>query len=66
MPTDVLEAVHIAELEEESVKLLRPYLREMEELVRAKSVYIHEKREEMAVEWHEHQLDDKKVFIAIS
>jgi isoleucyl-tRNA synthetase len=66
VPTDVLEAVHIAELEEESINLLRPYLREMEELVRAKSVYIHEKREEVAVEWHEHQLDDKKVFIAIS
>jgi isoleucyl-tRNA synthetase len=66
VPTDVLEAVHIAELEKESIKLLKPYLREMEELVRAKNVYIHEKREEVSVEWHEHQLDDKKVFIAIS
>jgi isoleucyl-tRNA synthetase len=66
VPTDVLEAVHIAELEEESIKLLRPYLKEMEELVRAKRVQIHERREEATVEWHEHQLDDKKVYIAIS
>jgi isoleucyl-tRNA synthetase len=66
VPTDVLEAVHIAELEKEGIEMLRPYLKEMEELVRAKSVHIHEKREEVSVEWHEHQLDDKKVYIAIS
>jgi isoleucyl-tRNA synthetase len=66
VPTDVLEAVHIAELEKESIALLRPYLREMEELVRAKRVHIHERREEIAAEWHEHQLDDKKVYLAIS
>jgi isoleucyl-tRNA synthetase len=66
VPTDILEAVHIAELDKESIKLLRPYLKGMEELVRAKSVHIHERREEVAVEWHEHQLDDKKVYLAIS
>ncbi|MEM2105765.1 MAG: isoleucine--tRNA ligase [Candidatus Bathyarchaeia archaeon] len=66
MPTDVLNVVHIAELEKESIKLLEPYLKEMEELVRAKSVQLHERREEVKVEWREHQLDDKKVYIAIS
>ncbi|MGQ9531065.1 MAG: isoleucine--tRNA ligase [Candidatus Bathycorpusculaceae bacterium] len=66
VPTDILEVVHIAELEKESVKLLMPYLKEMEELVRAKRVHIHEKLDEVKVEWHEHQLDDKRVYIAIS
>jgi len=66
MPTDVLNAVHIAELEKESITLLEPYLKEMEELVRAKSVHLHERREEVKAEWREHQLDDKKVYIAIS
>jgi isoleucyl-tRNA synthetase len=65
MPTDVLEAVHIAELDGESVRLLKPYLKEMEELVRTKKVLLHSSREEMEAKWHEHQLDDKKIYIAI-
>jgi isoleucyl-tRNA synthetase len=65
MPSDILEAVYIAELDDESVKLLKPYLKEMEELVRAKNVYLHGKREEVEAKWHEHQLDEKKIYIAI-
>jgi isoleucyl-tRNA synthetase len=65
VPTDVLEAVYIAELEDESIRLLKPYLTEMKELVRAKNVHLQGNREEVEVEWHEYQLDDKKVYIAI-
>ena len=65
VPTDVLEAVHIAELEDESIRLLKPYLKMMEELVRANNVYLHGNREEVKTKWHEHQLDDKKIYIAI-
>jgi isoleucyl-tRNA synthetase len=65
VPTDVLEAVHIAELDDESIRLLKPYLKMMEELVRAKNVYLHGSQEEVKAKWHEHQLDDKKIYIAI-
>jgi isoleucyl-tRNA synthetase len=65
MPTDVLEVVHIAELDDESVRLLKPYLKEMEELVRTKKVQLHTSREEIDAKWHEHQLDDKRIYIAI-
>ncbi len=66
VPTDVLDAVYIAELEDESIRLLKPYLKEMKELVRAQNVYLQSKREEVGAKWHEYQLDDKKVYIAIS
>ncbi|NWG11521.1 isoleucine--tRNA ligase [Candidatus Bathyarchaeota archaeon] len=65
MPTDVLEAVHIAELDDESIRLFKPYLNEMEELVRTKKVYLHSSCNELDTKWHEHQLDDKKIFVAI-
>ena len=65
VPTDVLESVYIAEMEDESMRLLRPYLKDMEELVRAKNVYLQGSREEVGAKWHEYQLDDKKVYIAI-
>lgn len=65
VPTDVLEAVHIAELEDESIRLLKPCLKAMEELVRAKNVYLHGRREEVEAKWHEYPLDDKKIYIAI-
>jgi isoleucyl-tRNA synthetase len=66
MPTDILEAVHLAELDQESVKLVEPYLTEMAELVRTKKVYLHERRAEAKSDWHEYLLDKKKVFVAIS
>jgi isoleucyl-tRNA synthetase len=64
-PTDVLEEVHISELDNQSVRLLEPYLMEMEELVRTKKVLLHGSRERIELKWHEHQLDDKKIYIAI-
>jgi hypothetical protein len=60
-----LDAVHIADVDEEGIRLLKPYLKMMEELVRAKKVYLHGNREELKAKWHEHQLDDKKIHIAI-
>jgi isoleucyl-tRNA synthetase len=65
VPTDVLEVVYVAELDSESIRLLKPYLKEMEELVRAKNVKLQESHEEVGVDWHEYQLDDRKVYIAI-
>ncbi len=66
MPTDILEAVHIAELDPEGSKLLEPYLTEMAELVRAKKVYIHKERSELKAKWHERTLDNKKIYVAVS
>jgi len=65
MPSDTLEGVHIAELEEESVRLTEPYIGEMANLVRALKVHMHRKRKELDTEWHETELDGKKVFISI-
>jgi isoleucyl-tRNA synthetase len=65
VPTDVLDGVHIAELDDESVGLLQPYLEEMADLVRAKKVHLHGKREELQAEWHEIELDGKKIFVNI-
>jgi isoleucyl-tRNA synthetase len=65
VPTDVLEAVYIGDLDDESAGLLEPYLAGMAELVRAKKVVLSDKRDEVGAEWHEHQLDDKKIYIAI-
>ena len=65
MPTVVLDAVHIAELDEYSIRLLQLYIEDMAELVRIKRVYLHEKRGEVDAEWHESKLDGKKIFINI-
>lgn len=65
-PTDVLESVHIAELDAESMTLLEPYLETMAGLVRTRKVYLHTSREEERdAEWHESELDGKKIFINI-
>jgi isoleucyl-tRNA synthetase len=65
-PTDVLESVHIAELDAESITLLEPYLDEMAGLVRTRKVYLHISRaEEHDAEWHESELDGKKIFLNI-
>ncbi len=66
MPTDILDAVHLAELDKESMKLVEPYLAEMTELVRTKKVYLHKKRAEVKADWHEYVLDKKKVFVTIT
>jgi isoleucyl-tRNA synthetase len=64
VPTDVLDAVHIAELDDDSIGLLESYLLEMAELVRAKKVYLHSSRD-LQAKWHEYQMDDKKIYVAI-
>jgi isoleucyl-tRNA synthetase len=64
-PTDVLDVVRMAELDEETIQLLRPYLQEMKELTRTKDIRLDINREETSTEWHESQLDEKKVYIAI-
>ena len=65
-PTDVLESVHIAELDTESMALLEPYLEEMAGLVRTRKVYLHSSRnEEHDAEWHESELDGKKIHLNI-
>jgi isoleucyl-tRNA synthetase len=65
VPTEVLNNVYIAGLDKESIKLLQPYTQEMAELVRSKKVQLQTSREKEA-EWHEYQLDEKKIYIAIS
>jgi isoleucyl-tRNA synthetase len=66
MPTDILEAVHIAELGNENAQLLKPYLNKMEELVRVKKVYLHDKHGEIEAKWHRYQLDEMEIYIAIT
>ncbi|MEM3627657.1 MAG: isoleucine--tRNA ligase [Candidatus Bathyarchaeia archaeon] len=66
VPTDILEAVHIAELGGENAQLLKPYLKKMEELVRAKKVYLHNKHEEIEAKWRKYQLDEMEIYIAIT
>jgi isoleucyl-tRNA synthetase len=65
VPTDVLDAVYISELDIEGIELLKPYLKEMEELVRAKKVHLYSNRQRVDADWHESRLDDKNVYIAI-
>jgi isoleucyl-tRNA synthetase len=65
MPTDVLSTVYVADLDDESAKLLQPYLKEMEGLVRSNKVHLEDNRQQTNAEWHELQLDDKKLHVAI-
>ncbi len=66
VPTEILETVHVAGLDEESIRLLKPYMEQMADLVRAKRVQLHTSPSEVEAEWHEYPLDDKKVYVAIS
>jgi len=66
MPTDILEAVHLAELDDESARLLEPYLQEMAELVRTRKVSLHKSRSDVKAEWHEYTMDGKRVYVAIT
>jgi hypothetical protein len=65
-PTDILQTVHLAELDTETVELLTPFLKKMAELVRAKKVRIHERRAEVKAEWHEYSFDDTRIYVAIT
>jgi len=65
VPTETLESVHIAELDSESMGLLETYLEEMAGLVRARKVYLHSSRSEVGAEWHQSELDGKKICLNI-
>lgn len=65
MPTDILETVYLAELDAESTKLLKPHVETMAALVRTKKVHLQRTRNEPTAEWHEYNLDDKKIYISI-
>ena len=64
-PTDVLDAVYIADLDNKNIKLLESYLQEMTELVRTKKIYLHRNRLEVEAEWREYKVEGKKVYVAI-
>ncbi|PVX26746.1 MAG: isoleucine--tRNA ligase [Candidatus Bathyarchaeum sp.] len=64
-PTDIVEAVHVAELDDKNMRLLKPFLTEMEGLVRAKTVQVHGERVKVDAEWRESKLDKKKVYVAV-
>jgi len=64
-PTDIVEAVHVAELDSSDIALLKPYIGEMEGLVRAKTVHVHGERVKVDADWHESKLDKKKVYVAV-
>ncbi len=64
-PTDVLEAVYLADLDVETIRLLTPNLNIMEELIRTKKVHLQKARSELGTDWHEYKLDSRKVYVAI-
>jgi len=64
-PTDIVEAVHVAELDPRCADLLKPYIVEMQELVRAKKVHVHGEQIAVKTDWHETKLDKKKVYVAV-
>lgn len=64
-PTDIVDSVHIADLPQKDVELLNPFLIEMQELVRAKKVHVHNERIDVNADWHENKLDKKKVYVAV-
>ncbi len=64
-PTDILENVYLAELDDGNAELLKPHLQNMAELVRAKAVSLKKDRKMLEAKWHECSLDNKKICIAI-
>ncbi|UCE95442.1 MAG: isoleucine--tRNA ligase [Candidatus Bathyarchaeota archaeon] len=64
-PTEILDAVYLAELDTESTELLKPHLATLVELVRSRKVHLKKTRITLGASWHEFKLDKKKVYIAI-
>ncbi len=68
-PTDVLEAVHLAGLDDETRALLEPLLDVMASLVRTRKVSLHKDVHKVAgvaeKEWREFRFDDKRVHVAV-
>ncbi|MBC7130685.1 isoleucine--tRNA ligase [Candidatus Bathyarchaeota archaeon] len=65
VPTEIIESVHIAGLDDEQLKLLQPFINEMAELVRARKVHLHTSLPKIEAQWHQYQLDKNKISIAI-
>lgn len=65
VPTEILNAVHIAKLDEDSIELLEPYLTEMADLVRIRKVFLHNSSSEIAAKWKEIKLDGQKILMEI-
>jgi len=66
MPTEVLEVVYLAGLDEEMFGLLEPFLGEMAGLVRAGEVRLVRDRSEVTAQWREFSFDGKRVSAAIT
>lgn len=65
-PTDVLKVVYLAGLDEESRRLLEPFVSVMAELVRARKVRVLSDKDEVSrVDWREFVFDDRRVFVAV-
>jgi isoleucyl-tRNA synthetase len=68
-PTDMLEAVHLAGLDDETRSLLEPLLSVMASLVRTKKVTVYRDVDEVAgvakEDWREFSFDDKRVYVAV-
>ena len=65
VPTEFLDSVHIAELDNETTKLLVPFLDEMADLVRTRKVCLHDNRNKLDATWKEIQLDGKIIFMEL-
>ena len=65
-PTEILDEVHVAGLSDEDMRLLRPFINELKELVRAREVFLHEGEPELeGLMWREYEIDKRRLKIAI-
>ncbi|UCD97041.1 MAG: hypothetical protein JSV35_03030, partial [Candidatus Bathyarchaeota archaeon] len=65
-PTEILESVHLAQLNPETIQLLNPHLEKMVELVRARKIDLQADKADLNVDWQEFKVDGKTVSVAIS
>jgi isoleucyl-tRNA synthetase len=64
-PTDIVNSVYVGALDKNDIKLLKPFISEMKNLVRTKEIRIDENQIEIKTAWHESKLDKKKIFVAV-
>jgi hypothetical protein len=65
-PTDVLDVVYLAGLDDGSRRLLEPFVGVMAGLVRARDVRVVGDRDKVSgVDWCEFVFDDRRVFVAV-
>jgi len=64
-PTDILKEVHVSGLNSEDLKLLKPHMEALKELVRANEVKLYSEPIKLDVKWHEFKLDGAHIYIAI-